>query len=120
MSEQTLADWAGSTFLAAKDVDELKEKYCCITNIIGFKHSEKYNKDNFVVEVELSNGQSRTWTMNKTSARNIMKEKGKDASTWKGITLELRVEPMMVRGENKRVIVATPAFKKPEQVKIAG
>jgi hypothetical protein len=119
MSELTIGDWAGAVFLSAKDVDELKDKYCCITEVKGFKHSDKYNKENFVVEVELPNQQKRTWSMNKTSARNIIHELGTDTSKWKGATLELCVKEMIVRGESKRVIIATPAFKKPKEIKIS-
>jgi hypothetical protein len=119
MSELTIEDWAGTDFLRAEDVLALKEPFCCITKVIGFKHSAKYDKDNFVVEVELSNKQKRTWTMNKTSARRVLNEKGKDTSTWAGTVLNLQVEKVMVRGESKNVITATPAFKKPEEIKIS-
>ncbi len=115
-----MQDWAGANFLVAKDVDELKDKVCIIREIIGFKHSDKYDKDNFVVELELPNQVRRTWTMNKTSARNIMKELGSDTSKWRDATLELSVQTMLVRGESKRVIIAVPILKKPEQIKVTG
>jgi hypothetical protein len=113
-----MQDWAGANFLTAKDVDELKDKVCIIRTVIGFKHSDKFNKDNFCVEIELPNQMLRTWTMNKTSARNIMKELGSDTSKWKDATLELSVQTMLVRGESKRVIVAVPILKKAEETKI--
>lgn len=113
-----MKEWAGAAYLNADDVIGLLDKCCCITEIKGFVHSEKYNKDNFLVQVELSNETTRLWTMNKTSARNISKELGDDTKKWIGATLELSVQTMLVRGESKRVVIAVPVLKKPETLKI--
>jgi hypothetical protein len=113
-----MEEWAGAAFLNADDVIGLLDKCCCITEVKGFAHSTKYDKDNFVVQVELSNQTTRLWTMNKTSARNIMKELGSETKKWVGATLELSVQKMIVRGESKNVVIAVPILKKPELVKI--
>jgi hypothetical protein len=113
-----MREWAGAAYLNADDVIGLLDKCCVITEVVGFVRSEKYNKDNFVVKLELSNATTRMWTMNKTSARNISKELGDDPQKWKGATLELSVQVMLVRGESKKVVIAVPILKKPELIKV--
>jgi len=113
-----MEQWAGAAFLKAADVLELLDKTGAITEVKGFSYSEKFKKDNFVVVLELSNQTTRLWTMNKMSARNLMKELGSDTSKWIGATLELHIEKMLVRGESKNVIIAVPILKKPETMQV--
>jgi hypothetical protein len=117
--ERTLEDWAGAQYLRPADVEAMQEKIACITQVLGFVKNEKWNRDDFVLEVELPNQRTARLTLNKTSARNLLKTLGSDTTKWKDAMLELESRSVMVRGEQKKMLVVTAqAPLKPEIVNV--
>jgi len=64
------------------------------------------NKEGFEIGIKLPNGESRKWTMNKTSQRAVAQKYGVLTDRWVGKKVKLFKADQNVRGEMKQVIYA--------------
>ena len=62
--------------------------------------------ETFEIDVTLPNGETRKWTMNKTSQRAIAQIYGINTDKWIGQSVEVYVSKQNVRGAEKEVIYA--------------
>lgn len=83
------------------------------TGKIAGKEGEA-DTETFEIDVELPSGETRKWTMNKTSQRAIAQIYGINTDAWKGKTVEVYVSKQNVRGAEKEVIYARVPKMEPQ------
>jgi len=62
----------------------------------------------FQIRVSLPDGRKKTWTMNKTSRKNLAKVYGDDSAGWVNRQVRIKILQQNVRGEVKDVIYGHP------------
>ena len=72
-----------------------------------FKDNNGNAKQNFNITIRLGEDE-KTWTMNKTSQRNIVAAYGDESSAWIGQGVEIHVVKMLVGKDMKDVIIGSP------------
>lgn len=66
----------------------------------------------FQIEVQLGND-LKTWTMNKTTQRNLAKAYGDETRNWIGRKVRIELTKMNIRGESKNVMLGYPVTERP-------
>jgi len=93
-----------SDFLSAQDVGAgVTVEFIDEGKYVESKYGQRFN-----ITVRLK-GEEATWTMNKTSQRNLAQDYGDESSQWIGKSAALEVIKMLVQGEMKDVIIGIPA-----------
>jgi len=71
-----------------------------------------FNRDVFEITVALPSGQTKIWTMNKTTQKSCIEAWGKDTSKWVNKEIRLKIVEQNVRGVLKKVIYGIPIVEK--------
>lgn len=74
-------------------------------------HNEKFNKDEFMIKVELDNGEEKLMRMNNTSKQNIAGRYGKDTADWKNKHARVNKVEQYVSGKMRTVVILTDPAK---------
>jgi hypothetical protein len=104
--------WLNPDAVKDGDVVELVGEGAFRTVSFGGKDREVFETD-----VKLADGTTKTWTMNRTTMKNLSEAWGEDTKQWAGKKVRLTVQTVLVRGEMKRSIVGYPVTGEEEPVK---
>jgi len=64
--------------------------------------------ERYVIGVQLPNGQTRMWTLNKTTFNDLLEAFGDLPSQWVGQHVRVEVSTMYIRGERRKAIFGEP------------
>lgn len=73
------------------------------------KEDTRFERDVFNINIALSNGETRSWTMNKTTQKAIAAKHGKETKEWIGKKVRIKKIRENVRGTMRDVIYGDPA-----------
>jgi hypothetical protein len=102
----------GNGFLTSEEVNNLAVKSATILDEGKINENTSFGRNVFEINIELSNGEKRAYTMNKTSICNVAKEFGDDSKKWIGQKINFDVVQQKVKGEIKDVVYSHPAKTK--------
>lgn len=70
----------------------------------------------FQIRVKIPDGRKKTWTMNKTTRKRLVKAWGDDSEGWINKNVEIKITQQMVAGDMKDVLWGTPTDKPQHEV----
>jgi len=77
----------------------------------------RFGREDFLIDVKLPDGSTKTWTMNKTTLRNLMEAYGDETKNWVGRKVKINVRVDFVRGVPRKVLYGFAAEGEAERVK---
>ena len=108
-----------SEYLNAEDIQGLKVKQAVIKTEPKYVEKDfgRGIKKNMEMGVELSNKESKIYTMNKTTERRFIEAEGDETKQWIGSTIKFKTNEQMVGKKMRWVIMGFPIVTKEETVK---
>lgn len=74
-----------------------------------------FGKAYLEVDVKLPSGETKTWTPNRTTLKELAKTWGDDTDVWTARRVKLNITQQNVRGEMRAIIYGEPAKDAPRQ-----
>jgi hypothetical protein len=77
-----------------------------------------FGKPYLEIPIETPGGETKTWTPNKTTLKNLAKQYGDETDLWIGKKIKLTIARQNVRGEMRDVLYGEPFTEQPEQKQV--
>jgi hypothetical protein len=104
----------GNQYLRADDITDGEIVTVTASPRYIDKTESKFGKEQYVVPVELGNGETKGWTANQTSWNRLVDAFGDEDDDWVGKKIMFRVKEQIVSGQDKKVLYGY-AYAEPQQ-----